>query len=438
MAVPLAATSVVPNALLELLTGDSHDFAASLGNWTNSGGTLTRDTTYRLTNGVASAKLAVTAATQYMECPVPGVFKAGVTYWAVILVSLDDVAGRAADLTFGLIGTDSSAFSMDHFSASTGEYAGAKKNGSVGRYIAWAIRWKPSANRTGVKIRLTNGSAASFNWYIGLAVVSRASGTNDGPPTVWDADRAIVPALALGGSPKYAVLAPWTNGVNTDTGVVFTTYGEVQLKGFDKKQGVAIGDGSWYSWAEEGQASADKSSRGYNAAAGDNSVGWYLGELNNTHAQWYPYDNQYVQLRDAGTAGWSHSRNADAGAVDGKIEDSFQWAFYIPGTLATGTDQAAYWQVPAKCRIDEVRCHIVTQPTGASVIVDVNATGTTVFTTQANRPTIAVSTSDATSGAADGGTAIAKNSVLTIDIDQIGSTITGSDLVVFVRGRMVW
>ena len=117
--------------------------------------------------------------------------------------------------------------------------------------------------------------------------------------------------------------------------------------------------------------------------------------------------------------------------------DQFQWIGYVAGTLTTGTDKCAYMRVHDKCIIDEVRIHVGTAPTGASLIVDVNDDGVTVFTTQGNRPTIAISGSDAVSGAADGGTAVAKDSVITIDIDQVGSTIAGADLAIFVRGRLI-
>jgi hypothetical protein len=68
----------------------------------------------------------------------------------------------------------------------------------------------------------------------------------------------------------------------------------------------------------------------------------------------------------------------------------FQWPFYISGALTTGTDKAVYFQVPNKCKIDEVRAHVGTAPTGAALILDVNDDGTTIFTTQANRPTVGV------------------------------------------------
>lgn len=84
--------------------------------------------------------------------------------------------------------------------------------------------------------------------------------------------------------------------------------------------------------------------------------------------------------------------------------------------------------------IQDVTCRVSIAPTGASIIVDVNANGTTIFTTQSNRPEIAVSTQQDTSGTPDVTSLVLSDSV-DIDIDQIGSTIAGSDLVCVVRVR---
>lgn len=94
------------------------------------------------------------------------------------------------------------------------------------------------------------------------------------------------------------------------------------------------------------------------------------------------------------------------------------------GTIRLYNDSGSAWS------ITNVRASVGTAPTGASVIVDVNAAGTTLFTTQANRPTIAAG--NFTSGAvtAMNVTTVASGSYLTVDIDQVGSTIAGADLCV--------
>ncbi len=72
-----------------------------------------------------------------------------------------------------------------------------------------------------------------------------------------------------------------------------------------------------------------------------------------------------------------------------------------------------------------------TAPVGAAIIVDVNKGGTTIFTTQSNRPQIA-------DGANTGNTTTfnvttwADGEYLTVDIDQIGSGTAGSNLTVHI------
>jgi len=102
------------------------------------------------------------------------------------------------------------------------------------------------------------------------------------------------------------------------------------------------------------------------------------------------------------------------------------------GTLTTGTGAFRLYNRSGVTRtISTVTAAVGTQPTGASILVDVNISGTTIFTTQSNRPTIAVSTNEDQSGTPDV-TAWTSGSYLTVDIDQIGSTVAGSNLVVTV------
>lgn len=72
-----------------------------------------------------------------------------------------------------------------------------------------------------------------------------------------------------------------------------------------------------------------------------------------------------------------------------------------------------------------------TPPTGSALIVDVHKNGTTIFTTQANRPQIAVDQYTGQSTTIDV-TAWAPGDYLTVEVDQVGSTTPGADLTVHV------
>ena len=82
--------------------------------------------------------------------------------------------------------------------------------------------------------------------------------------------------------------------------------------------------------------------------------------------------------------------------------------------------------------IDKVEASVSVAPTDASLIVDVHKNGTTIFTTQGNRPAILTTAFFATQGGAPEVTAIADGDYLQVQIDQIGSTLPGEDVVVTV------
>jgi hypothetical protein len=103
-------------------------------------------------------------------------------------------------------------------------------------------------------------------------------------------------------------------------------------------------------------------------------------------------------------------------------------------TLATEAGLHRFYNDTGKTwTIQYVRATVGIAPTGASLIVDVNRDGTTIFTNQANRPTIAASSNSSGKNTDMDITTVADGSYLTVDIDQIGSTIAGGALTVQVE-----
>lgn len=117
-----------------------------------------------------------------------------------------------------------------------------------------------------------------------------------------------------------------------------------------------------------------------------------------------------------------------AGGVLGPIGGGRILTLGRSGTL-TATAGTMRLYVPWSCTIQNVTASVGTAPTGADLIVDVNLDGSTIFSTQGNRPTIAASAYADLSSTPDT-TAISADSYLTVDVDQIGSTVAGADLVV--------
>lgn len=113
----------------------------------------------------------------------------------------------------------------------------------------------------------------------------------------------------------------------------------------------------------------------------------------------------------------------------GKVKTTM--TFHVPDTLTTGQKKPRIL-APAALTITKVSLVIDTAPTGAAVIVDIHkgtGTGTTIFTTQSNRPQIA-------DGAKTGSTttidvsSVSEGDEFSVYIDQIGSTIAGADLTI--------
>jgi hypothetical protein len=110
--------------------------------------------------------------------------------------------------------------------------------------------------------------------------------------------------------------------------------------------------------------------------------------------------------------------------------------FTVAGTLTVGTNKS--WELPIL--VDVLRtptivsaiARVKTAPTGADILVDINKGGTTIFTSQVLRPKIVAGSQTSSQTTPDVAT-LADGDILSLDIDQVGSTIAGADLTVVVR-----
>ena len=108
---------------------------------------------------------------------------------------------------------------------------------------------------------------------------------------------------------------------------------------------------------------------------------------------------------------------ANAELANPNAEETITWFF--SGALSTGAKKDAALLGKAGT-ITDVRAYLDTPGTGTSTIVDVNKNGTTIFTTQAYRPTIAVS-ANASSATAPDVTSVVAGDRLSVDVDQLGT-----------------
>jgi hypothetical protein len=102
--------------------------------------------------------------------------------------------------------------------------------------------------------------------------------------------------------------------------------------------------------------------------------------------------------------------------------------------LTTGTNRIRF-RMPFAATLLAVRANVNTAPTGSTLIVDVNEAGASVLGTKLSIDATEFSSTTAASAATITDSSLADDAEISIDIDQIGSTVAGAGLKVslFVR-----
>ena len=101
--------------------------------------------------------------------------------------------------------------------------------------------------------------------------------------------------------------------------------------------------------------------------------------------------------------------------------------------LTTGTAKVTF-RAPYAFTLTGVRASVNTAPTGSTLIVDINEGGTSVLSTKLSIDASEKTSTTAASAAVISDSAIADDAEITIDIDQIGSTVAGKGLKVTLIG----
>ena len=100
--------------------------------------------------------------------------------------------------------------------------------------------------------------------------------------------------------------------------------------------------------------------------------------------------------------------------------------------LTTGTGKYQFI-MPYAFTLTEVRSSVASAPTDATLIVDINDGGSTIMTSDKLEILTTATVDDGTAVLTD--TALADKAVITVDIDQIGSTAAGKGLKVYLIGN---
>jgi len=101
--------------------------------------------------------------------------------------------------------------------------------------------------------------------------------------------------------------------------------------------------------------------------------------------------------------------------------------------LTAGTAKLTF-RMPCAMTVTSVRASVGTAPTGSTLIVDINENGTSILSTKLSIDVTEKTSTTAAVPAVISDSALADDSEITIDIDQIGSTIAGAGLKVTIIG----
>ena len=128
----------------------------------------------------------------------------------------------------------------------------------------------------------------------------------------------------------------------------------------------------------------------------------------------------------------------DGVAIDGTTiyaQDWFVIAVSDEATdLATGTGKV-YFRMPYAGTLLAVKATVNTAPTGSTLICDINEAGSTILSTKLSIDASEKTSTTAAVPAVISDSALADDAEITIYIDQVGSTVAGKGLKVYLKVR---
>lgn len=142
----------------------------------------------------------------------------------------------------------------------------------------------------------------------------------------------------------------------------------------------------------------------------------------------------HIYAKDKGGVPTLYAIN-DVGTVYEIAENRPTFLFTVTGTLSTGVSVTPILPANRTLTIVKAFAIVKTGPTGADLILDINKNGTSIWnSTPANRVKITAGNTSGNQTSFDT-TSLADEDSLTLDVDQVGSTVAGADLSVYLRTK---
>jgi hypothetical protein len=101
--------------------------------------------------------------------------------------------------------------------------------------------------------------------------------------------------------------------------------------------------------------------------------------------------------------------------------------------ITTGTAKVTF-RMPYAFTVTDVRASVNTAPTGSTILIDINEGGTTILSTKLMIDASEKTSTTAATPAVISDTSLADDAEMTIDFDQVGSTIAGKGVKVILIG----
>jgi hypothetical protein len=92
--------------------------------------------------------------------------------------------------------------------------------------------------------------------------------------------------------------------------------------------------------------------------------------------------------------------------------------------ITTGTAKVTF-RMPYAFTVSAVRASVTTAPTGSTILIDINESGTTILSTKLMIDATEKTSTTAATPAVISDSSLADDAEITVDFDQVGSTIAG-------------